>query len=437
MPFFRYSASDPHGQRLEGTLVAADEAEARVILQHRGLPHAVLMGSNTAAPAPIAAPPVVAQPLVSPPIARQATPTPVASPVAPTTGVVRTKKGTDKHRFFLFAQFSRLLKAGINPARAFDEVGRVTPYEHFKGSFRELSDDATNGRNLSATMERYPDLYPDHVVGMIRAGETGGFLPDAFMTLADQAEEAYKFKRFHWFIWYLAPRALVAVPLAFAAIDALIIAYKRTDTFVSPSVWSVFLEKLIWPYGPIILAIGAAMLLLRWWLSTHRMRRFRHAMGLKMPIYGPRARNESISLFTWTLSKLSRAGISPHRSWQLATEAVPNLEMQARLTEAAARMESNTRLSEVIFGSKLFPDEYAPILSTGELTGDLTGALDQLERVSRTEFEETTRKAKWGSMRIGLVFAIVTSGAVCITLTYGYYHKFYGAVLEDYQWSEE
>jgi type IV pilus assembly protein PilC len=423
MPHFRYSFSDARGQMLEGTLVAADEAEARVILNHRGYPNAMLIGDAVgASPSqvssfrsqPAAAPPILAStpPIVAAPAPHQRAATPRS------TGTVRTKKGSDKQRFFLFAQFSRLLNAGINPARAFDEVGRVTPYEHYKRSFQELSDDATDGRPLSATMARYPDLYPDHVIGMIRAAEAGGFVPEAFMMLSNHAEEAHKFKRFHWFLWYAIPRALVALPLAFAFGDSI----RKAATEGRGDLVNIFMGFVVWPYGPIMLGIAAAMLLVRWWMGTLPMRHARHRIGLRAPVFGARARNESISLFTWTLSRLSKSGVPPNSSWQMALAAVPNLEMQARLRDAGARMHSGSRLSEAVFGTKLFPDEYAPIISTGELTGDLPGALDQLERVSRTEYDETTKKAKWTSMRIGCVFMILTSGVMLLIIVKAWYH---------------
>jgi len=405
MPAFRFQFTDARGQILEGTLQAADAREAESVLRQRGYPNVSLVP-------PVAAPiqaPVNASPPQSAP--------PVAHAPSQTRAVVRTKKGSDKQRFFLFAQFSKLLDAGINPAKAFDEVARVTRYDHYQGSFRELSNDATHGRPLSGTMARYPDLYPDHVVGMVRAGEAGGFVPAAFMELSHLAEEAYKFKRFHWFIWYLIPRALMAIPIALAFAATIRTAAERG----SGDLLSILGGYLAWPYGPMTLAIAAILLLGRWWLGTHAMRHVRHAIGLKAPIYGPRARNESIAVFTWTLSRLAKAGIPPNTAWRMALAAVPNLEMQRRLDEAGTRMHDGSRLSEAIFGSKLFPEEYAPVISTGEMVGDLTGALDQLERVSRTEYDESTRKARWSSLRIGMVFAIATSGLIVVLIVKAWY----------------
>jgi type II secretory pathway component PulF len=258
---------------------------------------------------------------------------------------------------------------------------------------------------------------------MIRAGEAGGFIPEAFNELSNHAEEAHKFKRFHWFIWYLAPRAVASIPLAMALAATLKTMGKGIGGVEGGSTdfMGTLIQYIKWPYGPMTLAVAGLMLLARWLLGMHGMRRWRHELGLRSPIYGPRARNESISIFSWTLSRLSHAGIPPNTAWERAVGAVPNLEMQSRLRQAGSKMHSGSRVSEVIFGSKLFPEEYAPVISTGELVGDVGGAMDQLERMSRIDYDESTKKARRGSLTIGGVIAILTSGLVLYFIVTAWY----------------
>ncbi len=432
MAFFRYQFTDANGQLAEGTLYASNAQEAESALQQRGYPNAKLVRSSTkppVVPVAIAHDPILANP--APAAVR-----PVDKPMAVRHDVVRTPKGSDKQRFFLFSQIAQQLKAGINPAQSFATIGGVTRALHYKRSLLDLHNAANNGYPIFQVMERYPDLYPEGTVGMIRAAEQGGFVPEAFEVLSKQAEEAYKFKRFHWFIWYLIPNAVCSIPLVYAFIATLKLTYKRSTEQGAPFL-ATFIELLRWPYGPATLAIAAVLLLLRWWLGSYPMRRFRHRLGLNVPIYGPRARNESVTLFSWTMGRLARGGTSPQQMWNLAADSVPNLEMRERLREAGSRMHSGSRLSEVIFGSKLFPEEYAPVISTGEMVGDLPGALDQLERVSRTEFDVSTGRARWGSARIGGVAFVLTSGIVAIVLFKGWYVDITNTILNDFRPPEE
>lgn len=398
MTYFRYQYTDSRGQVLEGTIQAKSETDAEQALHQRGIANVRL--------------------IVNPGVSQQY------------AQLIRTRKGTDRQRFFLFSQVSKQLNAGINPATSFAELARITSETHFRPSFVELSEAATNGRPLTEVLVKYADLYPDNVVGTIHAAEQGGFLPEAFAVLSAQAEDAHKFKRFHWFVWYLGPRMLLAIPFVFAIRAGILESAKGLG---DPPFLGAVIRNMVWPYGPMILALGTILMILRAILGTYEMRRFRHRMGLRIPVYGPRARNECIAVFTWVLSRLAKAGVPPNSSWQMATEAVPNLEMAARLRDAGKMMQDGSRLSDAIFASKLFPNEYAPVVSTGELTGDMEGSLDQLERISRTEFEATTAAARIKSIRFGCLFAIITSGIVLIVVVYAWYNEAIPLVLDNFK----
>jgi type II secretory pathway component PulF len=397
MAFFRYQYTGPNGQVLEGTVQARDSHDAELSLLNRGI-----LGARL-----------------------------IADPGRVDFHPIRTKKGSDKQRFFYFSQIAQQLKAGINPARCFEQLARLTTYPHYKESFQALADAATNGRPLSGVLALYPDLYPDHVVGTVHAGEQGGFLPEAFALLSAQAQAAHSFKRFHWFVGPVVTSILVSMPLVFAVRFALITSAQKLEG--DPLLFVKELTRhIIWPFGPMTIALAAIFLTLRAILGTYEASRIRHKWGLRMPIYGPRARNECIATFTWALSRLAKSGIAPQTSWQLATEAVPNLDMADRLRTAGKMMHDGTKLSDVIFASKLFPQEYAPIISTGELVGDIETSLNQLEQVSREEFEVATTKARHKAWRMGTLVMMISGAILLIVVVKTWYQDFYSGILDHF-----
>jgi len=373
MAFFRYQYPGPNGQLMEGTVQAKDAQQAQFNLMSRGIQGATLINA------------------------------PGTTDFHP----VRTRKGTDKQRFFLFSQVAQQLKAGINPARTFENLARMTPYPQFQESLIKLQEAATNGRPLSSVMALYPDLYPDHTVGTVHAGEQGGFLPEAFAMLSSQAGSAHSFRRFHWFVYPILITIIVTMPATFALRATLIEASKNLD----PAIFPIWFKYMGWPYGPMTLAIIGIIFALRAILSTYEARRIRHRMALKIPFYGSRSRNECIATFTWALSRLSRAGISPDSSWKMATEVVPNVDIAAKLREMGKRMNDGSKISDAIFGSGLFPKEYAPVVATGEMTGDIEGSLNQLEQVSRDEFEAKSGMARSFGFRLASVLFVALGGS--------------------------
>lgn len=402
MPQYRYQFRDAHGKLMEGLIQAPDEVEAFDALRKKGIS--------------------------SPKILPYTPPAAVAPSVKK---VIHTKKGTDKHRFFLFTQIGERLRAGINPVNTFQDMARMERNKLYKESLLETAKAANESKPISEVFALYPDLYPSHVAGMIRAGETGGFLPEAFMKLGEQANDAHKFKRFHWFFWLVIGNAIGVIPLIFYMRKSLLTAAEMTDrgSLSFGEVIEVFVQGFIRNYLPTLTVAIILALILRWVFLRRELTAFRHRLGLKAPIYGSRARNENVRYFVWTLNQLSKAGIYPQTAWTLASEAVPNVAVQEQLVKAGQLMNANSKVSEAVFGSKLFPEEYAPMISTGEMVGNISGALEHLEDASRTEFGVSSTRARYQSMSFGCTLFLITGGIVLIVMVKTWYPDLIKAIV--------
>ncbi|HRI43908.1 MAG TPA: type II secretion system F family protein [Fimbriimonadaceae bacterium] len=427
MPLFHYRGVDRQGQAIEGSLQASDLDQAAYLLRERGYRLSALEALGDLGPAP---PPIH----LAGPVTNALLPAPTAQPSS-SGPPIETKPASDKDRFFVFAQISEQVRAGISPAEACQTVARHLQHEDLRQALVEMGKGAERGRSLSDTMARYPDLFPASAVGMVRAGEVGGFLPDALLEVSDQAGRAHKFKRSFWYVWLIGINAAISIPVVLLATRAMLATWRAVDSSggtgsYGEALRQSYLQKLIWPWGPFaVLAIGGTFYL-RHLLSSRRFEATRHRLGLRWPVFGARARHESVTTFTQTLSRLSRSGLSPARSWALAADAVPNLEMREKLIETGRRMGDGSKLSDAAHQSGLFPQEYASILATGELIGDLPGALQRLADVSRGEYEAAQTYAKVRGGCWGLLGCAVTSGIILAILMYFWYHELLGAVLE-------
>lgn len=465
MPYYLYSAIDSQGKNQEGTIQATSPGEAVQLLSSKGFGTPRIIAERTASHAinqnPAAPPRAVQQTPAAPhqlpraepspalksgparltqqvrPIAQPGGPVQINIPKNAPSPIHRTKRAKDSEISFLFAQVSDQFRAGINPALAFGELARLYANQKFGDSLAEMAAAAAEGGSISSVMAWWPDLYPEHVVGLMHAGEIGGFLPEAAATVSDQAMSAHKFKRFHWWIWLIGINLLLTVPIGLLLRHWVLYMYDYYEAHPniqggSTSVpFHLLTQLFLWPWGP----VGVALLLLTWWLrnyfSSPKRKEFRHEIGLKTPILGGRARNESATIFSWALSKLSRSGVPPNQSWQLALASVPNVAMQRRLANAGIKMTESSKLSDVVFESDLFPAEFAPAIATGEFTGDVPGALQRLSQISHSEFEAGTAKSKWFTGGIGCVVFTATCGftAIIIALAWsGLFNKFYSSL---------
>ena len=89
--------------------------------------------------------------------------------------------------------------------------------------------------------------------------------------------------------------------------------------------------------------------------------------------------------------------------------------------EAGAHLRGAERLSEILGRTKVFPDEYVPVVATAEYTGDVPAAMERLANMSNTEFETAQNFAKVRGGCWGALGCFVTSGVMMAIFMYAWY----------------
>lgn len=392
MVYFRYTAIDANGKRLDGTIRARSESEAKGELAARGFTQVQLAGRERDGSSTSSAPPVV---------------------------YIRTARARDSDLFFLFSQAASLIKAGFNPFDAFEQLSNRVHHKDLRRACREISEAANDGRRISDVMQAYIDLFPYNAVAMVRAGEYGGFLEEAFERLADHYADSTAFKRWFWITRLATWQGLIGLALA----TPVPIAF-WTGLFAgnASSLWSRYFSILFQYTLPIGGALFLLYYIIRSMLLRPEMTAFRHRFILRCPYgIGSRARSESLETFLWTLARLSRGGVAPGTSWTLAAASVPNAAMAQNLVAAGESLGAERPLSLAFSQTKFFPTDYDALIRTAEQTGDIVATLERMHSMTTEEFDQSRLKAAAGLASIGCLILVLGSGAMMIYLVHGCY----------------
>lgn len=411
-------------------LQGADWKEVDKILQQRGLKL-----TGVAELSPSSAPPIPSQPPVQQRAApqQQVRPAAVTAPkpqaITPAPAVVKTRWGKDKEIMFLFTQLESYFRSGIAPAQAFSNLSQSW-LNKFRPALVDFSNAASAGRSIANEMERYPYLFPPHVVGIYRAGEMGGFLPEACAAISKQAEDSHRFKR--WYVWlnWIFWASIACWPVVVWGVNGLMgswDAFEKNPNATDPgkvvagSMGEAFMRILPVTLGSIAAIVIGALI----W-SSIRLRPFRHKMVLAVPTTRNRARLESMAMFAWTLSNVMKGGAAPRTALEVAGQSMPNLHMSREILEKTRQMSAETPLSAVASQISAFRPEMRAMIQTGELTGELPNQLEQIYRVQRDEFQVTDQANK---VRIGCWMLLVMLAASL--LAYGLFQKlFYQGIMD-------
>ncbi len=430
MQQFIYKAIDRQGKTVEGSIEATTRDAAARSLSLSGLLVSRIEPSPRVQPThqPPSIPPIALAPQARqiPKVAASAS-TPIKAAVSPVPAAtpIRTRRGRDKDLYFIFSQLASYAKAGINLAEACANLSKTTRRADYAQSLVDASKIAEKGGRISDTFAKYVDLYPPHLVGMVRACEEGGFFPEGLNKAADQAMESHKFKR--WFNWFgfIALTSFGCMPLAIDFFKAMKMTFtEMTSNTSSGGFWDTLFrmmrKDLAWPTGPATLMICLVIYLFWRWLVSRPQMLLRHRWILNFWGLRKRAQAESFALFGWTMSMLTRIGLPLRAVWFLSTATMPNQWIRHRMDRQGQLMNESTKLSEAMNQSRMLPEEFAPFVSTGEIAGDVPG---QLMRIANTQYDEYKINDTTAKGRVGCWIILVI--VVCGFLIYILYAALY------------
>ncbi len=434
MPLYEWSGVQ-QGLPQQGQVQAETVNEALRLLSQQG---AKVSKIQPAAIQPIAAQAFVAQASVQPlNLAPMADPlaspnSPLNRPVQQRVGAparqtmdskpIRTRTVSDAQRSIYFSQLADMTRGGIALPLALSSLADRVKSSPFEEASRVMSAETAEGRPLADSMARFPDLFLLCQVGGVRAGEMGGYLPDAFTALADQSRAMGNLNKKFWWAWV----ALANTFLVFMVFTYLRGPLLRGIDYVNgkndgSNLWGAgLLDSLLSPGGVLFILLGLVLIFISWAKNQTFTRPLRHKLGASFPIIKKRAAGEALSVFTWNLSKLAKAGLSPYRTWSLAADTVPNMKIAQDLSLKGSSMGDTSKLSDLYATVPGISWEVSSMVQTGEMTGRVSEALDQASAIEMAKAQEAEKHFTW-RMGCWVALLVIGGGVLAFMVLYATY----------------
>jgi type II secretory pathway component PulF len=340
----------------------------------------------------------------------------------------------------LLGQMGTILRSGIGAVRMLEELShRQSLKPKARKAMEEMSRFVTSGGSLSDAMSGFPEIFPDGVVGATRAGEAGGYLPDALSNASAQIQESWKLRRYYLWTGFAVFNTVVLVPflpvMRRAAeglgatlnngqgaeqdfVGVYLEAWKQG--MMGPPLVMIFLICALFLFGPYLFG--------RIWFLP-----IRHLLSAKLPLVGWRSRLESGRELSFHLERLAIAGISPYRSYQLAAGAVPNKYYRDRLVWAGDGLREDQSYVNVLAGGVL-PQDMVDLVRTGELTGTTPQAFDQIQRMVEGEKRILDNVLKFKAIVWVAIFGLGISSIVAALMMRDFYDVMWKAIFEGTGW---
>jgi type IV pilus assembly protein PilC len=331
------------------------------------------------------------------------------------------KKGKVKLRELVIftRQLSTMVSAGVPLPRSLSTLEGQAESAYFKSVIAGVTKDVESGVSLGDAFGKYPNVFSEIFVNMIKAGEAGGILDSILKRVASQIEkDATIRKKIKGAMTY--PTVLMAITvLAFFGMMVGVIpkigkiltdlggpnAKLPVYTQALLDISSFSLSNSIIAHIPLLsliplvnkvpnlLFILAAMFIagiyLRRYIKTPKGKLQFHTLLLKTPVIKVVITKVAVARFARTFAALTSAGVSVLDALEVTGGAIGNKVIENELREAAKEVRNGKPLSEPIGKSKYFPAIVAQMLAVGEETGQIDTILLKVAEFYEEEVDTT------------------------------------------------
>ena len=297
-----------------------------------------------------------------------------------------------KEMALFFRQMHAMINAGTTVGQALNSLSENAINPALRQASKDMSVRTAHGRLWSETMRTYPGLFSELMVGMISAGEMGGFLDRMCQRLAEYSERDYEIqqaiKRETWYPKLLVVMSIL-IPSAVPAVLAIV-----QPGHVSPLV--AWLQNVTPPF----LVVGAAY---GFWKCQDRIlpvathsgspRYLLDMVKLTIPIAGKTTRALATAKFCRALGAMQAAGAGLNQTITMAANACGNAVIAEHAKSIIPRVERGEGLTDSLASTGYFPGIALQMLRTGEESGSIELQLEKVADFLEADAETTIKQS--------------------------------------------
>ena len=314
-------------------------------------------------------------------------------------------------------QFSTMIDAGVSLVRALDVLAEQTQNPKLKRIIKEIQVDVESGGTLSKAMSKYPKVFSNLFVGLVRAGEVGGVLEEALQRLSHFLEKDMELKRkvksaMTYPVIVLVVALVIVLGLCTFIVPKFVELFKDLGVKELPAMTQVLVDfsdflKTKWYIG--LLIIGISYVAIKYFGTTKVGRRVIDRMKLKVPVFGKLGHKICLARFSRTLATLLVSGVPILQAMETVAGTLGNEIIAEAVMNARARIREGDKINEPLEKSKMFPPMVVHMISIGEESG----ALDQmLSKVA--EFYEGEVESQLASLTAAIEPLMIVILGVCV-----------------------
>ena len=295
-------------------------------------------------------------------------------------------------------QFATMIDAGLSVVKCLDILQKQTRNPKMKEVIGEVKRDVAGVMSLTEAIQKHPRIFSPLYVNMMRSAEAGGILDQVLNRLSGFLEKEQETRNkiksammyptvvFCFATLMLLGLLFFVLPKFKGIFETMGLDLPLTTKVMLNS--SMYMKNYWYIY---LVVIAGSVVLFKVFGRTERGKYAIDAAKLRVPIFGDLLLKTAVSRFARTFGTLITSGVPVLRALDIVSETAGNRVISDVVVRARQSIKEGEKISTPLFGSKIFPVMVTQMIAIGEETGRLDQMLDKVSNFYDDEVDNTLK----------------------------------------------
>jgi len=322
-----------------------------------------------------------------------------------------------------YRQFATMVNAGLTLVNSLDILTEQIENKTLADNIKAVKSDVEAGSTLADAMAKFPRVFSELYISMVRAGEIGGVLDEILNKIADLMEKEFAIKQ--------KIKSAMAYP-SFVAGAAVIMSIFML-AFILPQFVGVFAQfggklpaltqffvtltvlfnKFWYLFFMVFAGLISAFLA---YIKTPNGKLNFDKFKLNAPIFGEINRKGAVARFTRILGTLIKSGVPILEALSVSSNAIGNLVISSAVLGAKTKIKEGQSISGPLAASGVFPPMVTQMIMVGEESGELEEMLVNVAKFYDEEVDRSVEKLTAIIEPLMMAFIALTVGVMIIAM---------------------
>lgn len=295
----------------------------------------------------------------------------------------------------LFArQISTMIEAGLTLSQSMRLLLRQMKKGRFHQALETILNDLQDGFSFSTALAKFPDIFDQIFVNVVRSGEATGKLEVVLNQLSTNLEKDVKVRgkvksALMYPAFILIAMFGVGILMMVKVVPQLTAVFAETGRTLPPAtvllIWfsDLFTKHWLW----LILATVGLVYAVRVVLRSESGIQLFSKYSLRVPVVGGIIEKSSMARFGRLLGMLLGSSVPLLEALRLINDSFPNRLYQRGVAQVAVQVERGVPMSVPITENPVFPPMVGQMVAVGEQTGKMDEVMTRLADYYEAEVE--------------------------------------------------